>query len=182
LFFFSCMKLSTIFTPSWTVWVLGHALLLGLGSCSTPITTHAPAQLLPAPTGGPVASTSSLAGSRLCQGFGTEWDSVLVVLPYTPPELVWALPVTNYQAIRGPVQEQRLDEGTCTLLMVKNRRYIAYSVFPRSVDWTTFSEDKAPHEQLVWLTKPDCARLVARFSPLAGDTMAWYKVGRANTF
>jgi hypothetical protein len=90
--------------------------------------------------------------------------------------------VANCRAIRGPVQEQRLDEGTCTLLMVKNGRYIAYSVFPRAMDWTTFSQEKAPHEQLVWLTKPDCAGLVARFSPLAGDTMAWYKVGRANTF
>jgi hypothetical protein len=79
------MKHSTIFTPSWTVWGLGSALLLGLGSCSTPVTRYAPAQLLPAPTGRGAASTNSLAGSRLCQGFGTEWDSVLVVLPYTPP-------------------------------------------------------------------------------------------------
>ena len=176
------MKLSAVFTPSWTVWGLGSALLLGLGSCSAPVTRYAPAQLLPVPTGRPAASTCSLANSRLCQGVGTEWDSVLVVLPYTPPEVVWALPVANYRAIRGPVRNQHFDEGTCTLLMVKNGQYIAYSVFPRTVDWTTFSRDKVSHEQLMWLTKPDCARLVARFSPLAGDTMAWYTVGRANAF
>jgi hypothetical protein len=170
------MNLSS-FTAPWTVRALRSLLLLGVGGCSAPVTPYAPAQLLPVPAGRPAESSRSLAGSRLCQGVGSDWDSVLVVLPYTPPATVRALGLTNYGAISGPVARQKLNEGTCTLLLVKNERFTAYSVFPRTVDWVGFSRDKAPQQQLVWLTKPDCARLVAKFRPVAGDTITGYTVG-----
>jgi hypothetical protein len=102
---------------------------------------------------------------------------VLVVLPYTPPAAVRALRLTNYGAISKPVARQEFKEETCTLVMVKNGRYTAYSVFPRTVDWVGFSRDKAPQQQLVWLTKPDCARLVARSRSVASDTLTGYTVG-----
>lgn len=153
------MKPYALLTPAGVTWALCGALASGFSSCSTPVTSYAPAQLLPVPGAWSADSARLLAGSRLCQGLGTEWDSALVVVPYQAPAAIRALPVANYAAVRGPVGNQELDEGTCTLLFVKSGRYTAYCVFPRTVDWVGFVTDKVPKTQLVWLTPRECGRL-----------------------
>ena len=146
------MKLAALTTPVLAAWALSS----GLGSCSTPVTCYAPAQLLPA------GSAPRLAGSRLCRGLGTEWDSALVLVAYKAPAFIRAAPVGNYGAVRGPVAEQAFNEETATLLLAKNGRYTAYCVFSKDVDWLSFVNAKAPRTQVAWLTPGDCALLGPR--------------------
>jgi hypothetical protein len=97
-----CCVNSVSFTATWALRALSGLLLLGLDRCSYPLIPYAPTQLLPVFAGQPCESSCSLAGSRLYQSVDTDWDSVLVMLPYTPPAAVGALCLTNYGALRGP--------------------------------------------------------------------------------
>jgi hypothetical protein len=164
--------------PGWAAWALCSALAGGLGSCSTPVTSYAPAQLLPVPATLPADSILRFAGSRLCQGLGTEWDSALVVVAYKEPSFIRALPVGNYWAVHGPIRDQEFNEGTATLLFVKSGRYTAYCVFPQTVEWVGFATSKAPKTQVAWLTPRDCGRLSAKgkFYPLDCTTSYWVRL------
>ncbi|SFQ83297.1 hypothetical protein [Hymenobacter arizonensis] len=142
-------------------WALCGALASGLAGCSTPVTTYAPAQLLPVPAARRPAGVLRFADSRLCQGLGTEWDSALVVVAYKEPAFIRSLPVDNYWAVRGAVADQEYNEGTATLLFVKEGRYTAYCVFSRLVDWVGFVNAEAPATQVAWLTPRNCGRLSA---------------------
>jgi hypothetical protein len=139
------------------VTLLWGSLLLSLGGCSTPVKQYAVAQLLP-----PVPlmhnSPLSLANSKLCQGFVNQWDSVLVIKPYVIQAVIEALPFRNYTAISHQVAIQNLSDNTCTLLFVKSGRYVGYSVVLRTIDFVPLKKLQTTSE--IWLTEPDCQRLV----------------------
>jgi hypothetical protein len=154
-----CMNLPLIpaYSQQIRATLLWGSLLLSLGGCSTPVKQYAVAQLLP-----PVPlmhnSPLSLANSKLCQGFVNQWDSVLVIKPYVIPAVIEALPFRNYAAISHQVAIQSLSDNTCTLLFVKSGRYVGYSVVLRTIDFVPLKKLQTTSE--IWLTEPDCQRLV----------------------
>ena len=147
-----------------------------LVNCSSPATPYAPAQLLLVSAVAPPDSAIPFTGSRLCNGFGSEWDSVLVVHAYTSPADIRAFRIENYLAIHWLVVDQEYNEGVCTLLFVKSNRYTAYSVFPRTIDWSAFADDKASKTALAWLTPQDCERLTAKGWVTSGHPKMNYTV------
>ena len=173
------MKSCPLVQPGPVAPVLCAVLLAGLlGGCTTSVTCYPSVQLLPVPTVLSADSVLRFGSSRLCQGLGSEWDSVPVMRPYLDPALIRGLPVDNYWAVREPVNTQQYNEATYTLLFVKSGRYTAYSVFPESAGWQGFSRAKAPKTELAWLMPSDCGRLPAkgRFHPRAGTTSYWMRL------
>lgn len=153
------------------------ALGSALAGCSAPVTPYAPAQLVPVPAVLPADSTLRFASSGLCRGLGSEWDSALVVVAYQDPATVRAFAVSNYGAVRRPVQEQEYTEGTTTLLFAKGGRYTGYCVFPPTVQWVGFVNSKATTSQLAWLTPQDCGRLSAKGNVYKdGTTSYWVRL------
>jgi hypothetical protein len=151
--------------PPRSAWCWCAGLLLSVASCSSSVPQYPVAQLLPPDYVAvlPRAAALNLAASPLCQGLGTQWDSVLVVKPYVPAATVAALPLANYAAVRALVTSQSVGDQTCTLLFVHAGRYVAASVVPRTLDWVTLT--KQPAAELVWLTPRDRAHLQLRRAP-----------------
>lgn len=177
-FYFSVMSAFSL--PSYTfnkiVSLLRASILLSLWSCSASVEQYSTAELLAPNKVNELAGETSLdlTKTKLCQGFRTEWDSILVLKPYVREALVQALPVANYQAVSDQVWSQRLSDQSCTLLFVKAGRYRAYCVVPRSTDWSQIT--KSSTTELVWLTQQDCPRLLVKRAGNTTDGKARYVV------
>ncbi|MDJ0364249.1 hypothetical protein QMK33_03740 [Hymenobacter sp. H14-R3] len=77
--------------------------------------------------------------------------------PYCPPEKIQGFGVSNYQKTKYLVDNQSLDEASCTLLFLKNQTCVAYSVIPRStVDLTDLTNEKDSGISLI--TKANCVK------------------------
>jgi hypothetical protein len=138
------------------------SLFLLLESCSTAVKGYEPDYLLPTKYVSILKSNSVVGFStaKLCEGFQSEWDSILVIKPYTRAATVSEIKLNNFSSVAKQVESQSISDATCTLLFVKNSKYVSYSVFPRRVDLTSI--DKGTHSQILWLTKSDCNLLVMR--------------------
>jgi hypothetical protein len=158
------------FLPPRSAWCWCAGLLLSVASCRSSVPQYPLAQLLPPDYVALLARTNALnlAASPLCQGLGTQWDSVLVVKPYMPEATVAALPLANYAAVSSLVTRQSGWDQNCTLLFVRAGRYVAASVVPRTLDWVPLT--KQPATEVVWLTPHDRAHLQLRRVPTFAPT------------
>ncbi len=139
--------------------ILGSFVLAALGACTTQVRSYSPDYLLPKGWADSLRNTSKvgLSTANFCTGFQKEWDSILVVKPYTRPSIIQSLRIENYSAIESVVKVQSISDGTCTLLFVKGSRYVGHSLFPRTLDLSTIG--KSNPTQLVWITARDCGKI-----------------------
>jgi hypothetical protein len=98
---------------------------------------------------------------NLC-GFRREnWDSILIVKPYTDASTIKSLRVSNYPTVSNKVNNQSTNDSNCTLLFVDNGKYAGYSVINRKVlDFATLTKnDKL---QFVWIYKNECDKIIVK--------------------
>lgn len=77
--------------------------------------------------------TNSVATLRLnlCTVIKEEWDSIVVVQPYTEPSKVRSLGLKNIQAIESNVERMAHIDFHTLLLFVKEGKVIGYCELPR---------------------------------------------------
>jgi hypothetical protein len=102
-----------------------------------------------------VNNTIASAPLGICSIVKKDWDSILVIKPYTSPDIIKSINIFNYSAVGEKVENQYLNETTCTLLFVNGKQYVGYSVLPRNfVDLTTLV--KNTKNQYLWINKDEC--------------------------
>lgn len=78
-----------------------------------------------------VESEPSALRLNLCTVIKEEWDSIVVVQPYTEPSKVKSLGLKNIQAIESNVERMAHIDFHTLLLFVKEDKVIGYSELPR---------------------------------------------------
>ncbi|MFA6275142.1 MAG: hypothetical protein WC622_00225 [Pedobacter sp.] len=68
---------------------------------------------------------------NLCDEITFNWDSILILPPYSNAKVVRKQGLVNSKAIEEMLPELTLDEGKCVLLFIENNTVIKYSYVPR---------------------------------------------------
>jgi len=145
-------------------------LLVLLGACNSPARNYTPDYLLPKGYAESLKNNSQvkISAANFCTGFHGEWDSILIVKPYTRPSSIQSLPIENYSTVESFVKAQSLGDDTCTLLFVKKNQYVGYSLFPRTIDLSTIGESNST--QATWITARDCGEIFIKKADNATDS------------
>lgn len=109
---------------------------------------------------------SPLIDTNLCRKAGKEWDSILVVSPYTIDDSIKSFSIQNYSAVKREVNIQSTVDWTYTLLFVKNRKYVGIGVFQRNEMNLSDMNDN----RVSWITDKNCHKLVAKVGIVDGKT------------
>ena len=106
-----------------------------------------------------MSSMDSLKPLNICDYVNTDWDSILILKPYTNPSKESVLKkLNNFSSIKSQIEGIQYGDHSCYLLFVKNMSAVGFSVVNRgSIDFTTFPS--VDDNGVAILNRQDCNRL-----------------------
>jgi hypothetical protein len=139
--------------------------LTGLFSCGRPSEQRTEAILASR-----LIANNKLASFNFCEVGPAGWDSILVLKPYCPPEEMQRFGINNYLNARMLTPSQAYNDFSCTLLFLKKKSCIGYSVVSRAVvDMTRLANNK--DFNLALITRTACVKKLHRNEATGGVSM-----------
>jgi hypothetical protein len=111
-----------------------------------------------------------LASFSFCDSGPADWDSILVLKPYCPPEAMKQFGINNYLTTRLLAPNQESSDFSCTLIFLKKKSCVGYSVISREIlDMTQLANEKDSNIALI--TRANCVKKLKRSEAYTGVVM-----------
>jgi hypothetical protein len=87
-------------------------------------------------------SHSSITPFSLCELIpDKEWESIVVIGPYSNEESFENIHIKNFNAVKDSLLSASIDDSKCTLAYIKNNNIFGYSIIPRApIDFCMYNK------------------------------------------
>ena len=73
---------------------------------------------------------------------GNDWDSILVIGPYSNEESFVNINIQNFDAVKDSLLSVSYNDGKCTLAYIKSKNVIGYSIISRApIDFCMYNQN-----------------------------------------
>lgn len=102
--------------------------------------------------------TDSINKINICEYIPSDWDSILIIKPYTAVSQQETLnELVNFSKIKSEIEDIEFADAICYLLFVKNEKIVGYGSIRRSpIDFAFFPPES---QNVAIIKRSDCDKL-----------------------